>query len=90
MFKLLLSDVIWALLRRLRWSILPGLDLIYCVDLDNFDVKVFGGSGRHAGQFADAAGIAIDKSGNLVIADARNHRLQVRSHYNRSVAVFST
>jgi hypothetical protein len=33
--------------------------------------------GRRGGEFGDPAGMAIDKSGNLIIADARNHRLQV-------------
>jgi len=44
------------------------------------EVRSFGGSGRQGGKFRDPAGMAIDKSGNLIIADAGNHRLQA-SYY---------
>ncbi len=42
-------------------------------------VKTFGGSGREAGCFSDPAGIAVDDRGFMIIADSRNHRLQVGS-----------
>ncbi len=57
-------------------TILSGLDLIYVVNMKTADVRTFGGSGRLGGKFSDPAGMAIDKSGNSIIADAGNHRLQ--------------
>ena len=45
-------------------------------------VRTFGGSGRAPGLFGDPAGVAIDKSGNLIIADAKNNRLQVTANRN--------
>lgn len=40
-------------------------------------VKVFGNSGKGTGAFIDPAGIVVDRAGYMIIADARNHRLQV-------------
>ena len=41
------------------------------------DLKVFGGSGTGPGQFWDPAGLAVDDLGNFIVADSRNHRLQL-------------
>ena len=40
-------------------------------------LKVFGGSGTGPGQFWDPAGLAVDDLGNFIVADSRNHRLQL-------------
>jgi hypothetical protein len=40
-------------------------------------VWTFGSTGKGNGQFSDPAGLAIDSVGNTIIADSRNHRLQV-------------
>ena len=40
-------------------------------------LKVFGGSGTGPGQFWDPAGLAVDDVGNMLVADSRNHRLQL-------------
>ena len=47
------------------------------MSLESSTVRTFGGLGRGSGQFTDPAGLAIDMSGNFIIADAGNHRLQV-------------
>ncbi len=39
-------------------------------------VSTFGSSGSGNGQFNDPEGIAIDKSGNIYVADSRNNRIQ--------------
>ncbi|OXM85771.1 S-layer homology domain-containing protein [Paenibacillus rigui] len=35
-----------------------------------------GGSGNGLGEFNDPKGVAVDESGNLYVADSRNHRIQ--------------
>ena len=52
-----------------------GRDLIYI--LEGEGVKVFGGSGTGPGKFWDPAGLAVDDLGNMLVADSRNHRLQL-------------
>jgi DNA-binding beta-propeller fold protein YncE len=39
-------------------------------------IRSFGSRGRQRGQFEDPSGIAIDREGNLIIADTGNHRIQ--------------
>jgi hypothetical protein len=56
---------------------LSGLNYVYVMNLENPTVRTFGGFGKNGGQFSDPAGVAVDSSGNFVIADAGNHRLQV-------------
>ena len=41
--------------------------------------RILGSSGRGIGEFLDPAGIALDSQGNMIVADARNHRLQLFS-----------
>jgi DNA-binding beta-propeller fold protein YncE len=57
--------------------LLSGLNYVYVMNLENPTVRTFGGFGKNGGQFSDPAGVAVDSSGNFVIADAGNHRLQV-------------
>ena len=42
-------------------------------------VGKWGKAGRGNGQFANANGIAVDKAGNVYVADSDNHRIQVFS-----------
>ena len=63
---------------------ISGLDRIYVVDMNRTVVRTFGGSGRTPGLFGDPAGVAIDKSGNLIIADAKNNRLQVTAKHPKT------
>ena len=54
-----------------------GRDLIIILESEGQGVKVFGGSGTGPGQFWDPAGLAVDDLGNFIVADSRNHRLQL-------------
>jgi len=56
-----------------------GLDCVYILDPATISVKVFGVSGSGDGQFSDPAGLVVDRVGNIVVADSRNHRLCVYS-----------
>ena len=40
-------------------------------------MKVFGGSGTGPGKFWDPAGLVVDDLGQCLVADSRNHRLQL-------------
>lgn len=40
--------------------------------------RVFGKEGKEAGKFFEPAGITCDGRGKMIVADAGNHRLQVR------------
>jgi len=55
-----------------------GLNCVYILSLkDNTSVRKFGTSGKSDGQFRDPAGLVSDSIGNVILADAGNHRLQV-------------
>ena len=54
-----------------------GLDCVYVLDPKKNTIKLFGASGRLPGQFNDPAGLAVDEKSNLIIADSRNHRVQI-------------
>ncbi len=47
------------------------------MNLDTTAVRRFGGTGNQPGQFVDAAGIAVDRVGNMLVADAGNNRIQL-------------
>ena len=38
--------------------------------------EIIGGPGSQAGQFASPGGLAVDRAGNLLVADSYNHRVQ--------------
>lgn len=40
-------------------------------------LKTIGSKGSEPGQFNEPEGIAIDKDGNIIVADAGNNRVQV-------------
>jgi len=52
-----------------------GLDCVYILDPATISVKVFGVSGSGDGQLSDPAGLVVDRVGNMLVADSRNHRL---------------
>jgi len=54
-----------------------GMDCIYTLDLATKGVAVCGKSGRGPGCFSDPAGLVVDRQGNWLVADSRNHRLCV-------------
>ena len=55
-----------------------GLDRVYIVSPDNEKpARQFGASGTGGGEFSDPAGLDVDKVGNILVADSKNHRLCV-------------
>ena len=55
-----------------------GLDCVYVIPTNSRDdASMFGGRGKGPGKFRDPTGIEVDDSGNMVVVDSRNHRLQV-------------
>lgn len=62
---------------------LPGRSLIYGLDLTNPTAltyrTIFGGYGKSFGEFMEPSGLCIDSAGNVISADSRNDRIQVRS-----------
>merc|ERR1711974_231191 len=54
-----------------------GNNQVYVVNREKTNVKKFGRTGFGPGQFRDAAGIAVDSVGNMIVVDAGNNRLQV-------------
>ena len=62
-----------------------GLDCVYTLDTAGKHAKVVGTSGSAQGQFNDPAGVATDEAGNLIVADSRNHRIQIFNKLNQAV-----
>jgi DNA-binding beta-propeller fold protein YncE len=71
-----------------RYVAIDWLGHIVVSDYDNHQVKVFsgengsllqsiGGEGKEEGQLTMPLGVAVSREGNFVVADSRNHRLQV-------------
>lgn len=54
-----------------------GLDQIYVLDSLKTWVRKFGATGKFFGQFADPAGLVTDRKGVTLVADSRNHRVQI-------------
>lgn len=56
-----------------------GLDCVYMLNLKRQAVKVktFGSTGQLRGEFRDPAGLAVDREFNMLVADSRNHRVQL-------------
>ena len=53
-------------------------------------VRAFGQSGAQAGSFAEPRGLASDASGNLYVADTKNHRIQVFDATGKPLRAFGT
>lgn len=64
-----------------------GLDCVYILDTNGNQADSFGSSGTGPGKFNDPAGLVVDDVGNMIVADSRNHRLQVFDREGRYVAV---
>ena len=71
-----------------RYVAIDGIGRIAVSDYDNHQVRVFSGedgsllqsvgaSGTGQGQLTMPLGVAVSREGNFVVADSRNHRLQV-------------
>ena len=62
--------------------LVEGRSLIYGTSLRNqFDLtctSVFGGHGRGNGEMNDPSGLFIDSGGNIISADSKNDRVQVK------------
>jgi len=50
----------------------------------------FGSEGSGDGQFNNPHGVAIDQEGHIIVADTRNHRVQVMSRYGRMISKFGS
>ena len=46
-------------------------------DLEGKLITEFGSKGQGNGQFNEPAGVAVDRSSNIFVADKGNHRIQV-------------
>jgi hypothetical protein len=67
--------------------------LIYGTTLRNqFDLTcttVFGGHGRGNGEMNDPSGLFIDSGGNIISADSKNDRVQVKKQTEKFFFKFS-
>ena len=53
-----------------------GNSRIQVFDPEGEPVEIIGGPGSEPGRFANPWAVALDAHGNLIVADALNHRLQ--------------
>ena len=51
--------------------------MVYMLNSKDNTAEVFGRTGVKNGEFRDPAGLVVDQLGNMIVADSRNHRLQV-------------
>ena len=56
-----------------------GVSEVFVTDLYGKQLWRFGQFGSMPGQFREPSGVAADSCGNLVIADSKNDRIQVRT-----------
>jgi len=57
-----------------------GLDCIFILNEDGTESELFGSRGTKGGEFRDPAGLVVDECGTMMVADSRNHRLQLIDH----------
>ncbi|MFQ5914323.1 MAG: SMP-30/gluconolactonase/LRE family protein [Nitrospinota bacterium] len=62
--------------------------VIHVFDMDGAHLKAFGGRGREEGKFYFPTYLAVDKSGNIYVADTLNARVQVFDPEGRYVKAF--
>jgi len=67
-----------------------GLDCVYAIDISTNLVKTYGSRGNQFGRFVEPTGMAIDRSGNVIIADSKNHRLQIFDRSLNFVGIVKT
>ena len=73
---------IYSMTVYVRGEILEGFPL----DINIGDIrprtrsakKSFSGNGSKFGKLGDPHGVTVDKEGNVIVTDSRNHRIQVR------------
>ena len=53
-----------------------GNSRIQVFDTNCQPMEIIGGPGAEPGQFSNPWGVALDSHGNLIVADALNHRVQ--------------
>ena len=54
-----------------------GLDCIFILNEDGTESELFGNRGTKEGEFRDPTGLVVDDCGTMMVADSRNHRLQL-------------
>ena len=67
-----------------------GNKRVVVFDLDGNHKTQFGGAGMGPGQFDEPVGIAVDKTGNVYVADTWNQRIQVFSRLEDSTYIHET
>ncbi|XP_033757387.1 uncharacterized protein LOC117339786 [Pecten maximus] len=66
-----------------------GLNCVYITDLFGRLLQTIGHSGHRLGLFSQAAGIALDKDGHIIVADSRNERIQIFRPNGRFLGVLA-
>ena len=54
-----------------------GKCVVYLTTFDGRLKRQIGGFGTGCGQFIEPSGVTTDSNGNIIIADSKNHRIQV-------------
>jgi len=54
-----------------------GLDCVFILNKDGTESELFGSRGHEGGEFRDPTGLLVDDYGTMMVADSRNHRLQL-------------
>ena len=54
-----------------------GLDCIFILNEDGTESELVGNRGTKEGEFRDPTGLVVDDCGTMMVADSRNHRLQL-------------
>jgi len=54
-----------------------GLDCVFILNKDGTESELFGSRGHEGGEFRDPTGLVVDDDGTMMVADSRNHRLQL-------------
>ena len=69
-------------MKKFLFLFFKGRSLIYRTNVrSQFELNctsVFGGQGRGNGEMNDPSGLFIDSSGNIISADSKNDRIQVK------------
>ena len=69
-------------MEKIYLELFSGRSLIYGTSIRNrfqYDcITVFGGHGRGNGEMIDPSGLFLDSNGNIISADSKNDRIQVK------------
>ncbi|OWF38264.1 E3 ubiquitin-protein ligase TRIM71-like isoform X2 [Mizuhopecten yessoensis] len=66
-----------------------GCNCVYITDLYGTLLRTIGHSGHRLGLFSQAAGIAVDRDGYIIVADSRNERVQIFQPNGRFLGVLA-